>query len=466
MEEDQTSIEPLHFQQNIPIFFPNCGHSIFQDLNYPYYNTPQYPQNLTNVSYCHYCYIHYQYFLNPIKSSNTYYYQPVFTENGSLDLNFPNEQNINADLLNLDKKPEINEKMDKKSSQESSELISFENNQSKQSIKSEPQVFTFDKKDCLQSQSKIQKLIDQNNLERVNFEELSLKMIKKIAHEKNEEKIKEKNKILSSEKLSHMEKMEVLFHGYEKIHIEHQEKIIKFQPLFDLLLNVFAKSVFIEKDFEQLIPFERELFIFLIKRKFILGQPAIADRKFHNPTFSRIKTVIETSVPKKPEDYYKFIITRFFSFNREKAEKKSGGKITTEDLYQIYFGDVSKEFDIPLTHFYYPLTKNLKGKVNFNYSYFYQIFKSEMFIKEMNVFFHKEITEYHFQEIFKKLSVLILRWEKAFMLNEWSKKVSNKALFAEITSLNRYNVPWTREEMIDSIYKFKKLIQVCTEKNQ
>lgn len=231
-------------------------------------------------------------------------------------------------------------------------------------------------------------------------------------------------------------------------------------------MHLFSKNELPVSLFEQLTYFESELLFFLIRRKFVARNSKLSQTDFLKPSFVKIQELLDSFLPKKTEECYKFLMARTLNHIKEELESSMDTKVSLERFYEVYFEETARKHQMPVKEFHYPLTKDLKGKINLNYSYFGKVFKCQKFLRDVEVFFEHQIFANHMEEIYKKLFLLVLKWEKMYLKQQLMQEVSEKQLLDEVTSRLRYKIPWTCEELVQAIAKFRKLVNVCQEKEE
>lgn len=246
--------------------------------------------------------------------------------------------------------------------------------------------------------------------------------------------------------------------------IPQKVEIRNFQNFFNLLILIFTKNEISDELFDRLSQFEKELLTLLIRRKFRPTKQNPNDYLQPIITKQEIREILKVSLPKKTEECYKFIFSRSFNFIKVSTERSLGTRMSTEEFYSHYFKDTSERLKIPIKDFHYPLTKDLKGKINFNYEYFQKVFKSEKFIGDLNHFLENGIVSQHNEETSRKLTLLLLKWEQMYLQWKMVKDIPYSSLLKQIYDHKRYKIPWTMIELSESVLKFKKLVRVCQDK--
>lgn len=209
---------------------------------------------------------------------------------------------------------------------------------------------------------------------------------------------------------------------------------------------------------DSLSPTEKDLLYFVIRRKFLYKKPMFNERDFIKPSLKMIHRALNTHCSKKTEECYKFILGRGLGHVQDVLETKLGNKLATNSFYEIYFKEASLKCNIPVKEFQYPLTKDLKGKINLNQEYFCKLFKSERLVQDINDYLKNEIITNYTQEIANKLISLVLKWEKMYLKNKYVNQETIDHFFAEVFSQKRYKIPWSLEEVREAISKYNKLV--------
>lgn len=191
-----------------------------------------------------------------------------------------------------------------------------------------------------------------------------------------------------------------------------------------------------------------------------------SETDFRKPSLEQIQKLLEIFMPKKTEECYKFILARALNHMKAELESRLDTSVSVENFYEVYFAETAGKYGIPVTDFHYPLTKDLKGKINLNYSYFGKVFKCQKFVDDMEVLFDRQIFASHMEEIYKKLYSVVLKWEKMYSRLLIMKDMSESQLLEEIASHQRYKIPWTCTELMQAIAKFRKLVKMCQEKSE
>ena len=185
----------------------------------------------------------------------------------------------------------------------------------------------------------------------------------------------------------------------------------RFITFNEILFRVFKEGTLAESDYENLCQFDKKLLYFLIKRKYLPKAFKNPSESNEEPSFSKLLNILGSIGNKRPEECYKFILTRVIKYLKHKFENNQQTKSKIEDsLYQEYFQVISDTYKIPLSDFHYPLTGSLKGKFKLNSAYFSKIFMSSKFVEAVADYSRELLLVEYSADIKKKLETLINRW--------------------------------------------------------
>lgn len=234
----------------------------------------------------------------------------------------------------------------------------------------------------------------------------------------------------------------------------------QFETLIKMLLNIFTTNTLMRSDFDNLPPFERQILYHLLKRKFNLKGVYEINQNLDTISFTSLTKILSTQSSKRPEECYKFILTRVIKVLKHRYEKVFRTKAQVEaHLYEQFFKETSKTLSIPITEFHYPLTGSLKGKFKLNATYFARIFRSDAFVKEINTYCSDVLLNEYTNDINRKLVALFAKWSEDLSQATPSTLVdAQRAVIDYIKFNKRCKLPWTLLEVKESIEKFTKLM--------
>jgi hypothetical protein len=180
-----------------------------------------------------------------------------------------------------------------------------------------------------------------------------------------------------------------------------------------------------------------------------------------------LNQIILTRSSKRPEEFYKFVLTRVIKTlkKRFKEDTKCSGDLELE-FYQYYFKDTAAEMNIEIEKFYYPLTGKASkrkpdgGKVNMNLNtgYYQRIFNSPNFIQDMNICL-EGMTDDYAKEIEKKFESLFTKWDSELESEMLNVKAFESKVSSYLEKNKRCKLPWTINEVREAIERFALLFE-------
>lgn len=226
------------------------------------------------------------------------------------------------------------------------------------------------------------------------------------------------------------------------------------------IYKAFTDATIDTNTYASLPKFESDLIYYLLKRKFQPKSFTRSSDRFEVPTDPQLANFLTLNCNKRPEECYKFVLTRVIKSlkHRFEAESKTKAKIE-EQLYEKYFKSTANKLNISLVDFHYPLTGTLKGKFKLNSVYFARIFHSEIFVREVQEYCkHVLIAEYS-KDISRKLEFLFSKWSEELSLASPSEQVDvQKEILNYVKFNKRCKLPWTLTEVRESIDRFNKMM--------
>lgn len=249
----------------------------------------------------------------------------------------------------------------------------------------------------------------------------------------------------------------------------HNKPIGNSSVRFDLTnLSTVIQGLFIEgtvsqQKYETLSLFEKRLLYYLVKRKF--APKALKDLEPDENTcnYDKLKRIFSTQLPRRPEECYKFVLTRVLKHLRRKFEEEDPTQNPEVKVNDVYFRPVSEKFGIPMSDFNYPLAGDQKGKFHFNFVYFTKIFKSEPFLRKINEYSKEAIFVDFQKDLVKKVVALIHKWERNLSNDMAFLEYAQMSILRYVIFNKRCKLPWTRVDVQNAIERVKDLIQICSE---
>ena len=235
----------------------------------------------------------------------------------------------------------------------------------------------------------------------------------------------------------------------------------KLANLCDMIHRLFIENGVNEDNFKQLTRFEKQLFYYLVKRKFIPKYLKGFESDEVTCDYEKIKKMVSTDFPRRPEECYKFILTRVLKYLRKRIETEYETDNADAKLYEIFFKEISEEYGIPMSDFYYPLAGNTKGKFHFNFVYFSKIFKSTKFLNEIEKYCETEVFQDYKRDLSKKVNALVCKWERLLIEENQYLEYAKQSILKYVIFNKRCKLPWTRLDVVHAIDRVEKLIKIC-----
>lgn len=236
-------------------------------------------------------------------------------------------------------------------------------------------------------------------------------------------------------------------------------KVKKLKRLYKVLKKIFFCDNLQIEDLNLKI-YEMEILNYILYKKFkkkLSKKEMLNSKKFQ---FEKIRKIIKKKSQKRPEECFKFILTRAIK------SLKNNNNFSKENFYIFYFKQSSKDLNIDIINFYYPLTcKKNKKKQTLNSSYFELIFNSKIFIRDIEIFIKNFYEDYR-KEANKKIKDFLLKWDSKFS----KKNKNNQELLLEIKNYlyknSRCKLAWTNQEVDEAILRVITLINFFKKKNK
>ena len=252
---------------------------------------------------------------------------------------------------------------------------------------------------------------------------------------------------------------------------EEQQQTFNFEldkcPVFngfkELLVDYFVNGNISEERFTVLTPFQRTLLFLVVKRK---NEPkAITSKPSLLFSFEELQRLIKVKNRKRPEECYKFVLTRVIKHLKQEIDAKYKRKAQIENcLYDYFFKATAEALGVPLSDFHYPLTGMQKGKFKLNSVYFSKIFASDVFVKAVHEYCENRISQDYQREIEKKISFLVCKWSEMVSASPQNIADAQLSIVHYVTANKRCKLPWSIEEVRDSVSKFLNLIKLYQHK--
>ena len=236
------------------------------------------------------------------------------------------------------------------------------------------------------------------------------------------------------------------------------QELSRLRNLYRVLQSVFIQGCVKTEEFYSLGEFDEELLNALLLRKFTKKLKSRELEMARDQKLELINEIVSTKSHKRPEECYKFVLTRVIKYLK-KALRDSNEiiKDVEDHFYEYYFSETSKQLNLPITDFHYPLTGQ-KGKFKLNSLYFDKIFKSDKFLERVNFYINNILESEYKREIGKKLESLLLRWDQQLQDEGSNTEEVERTIKEYLLKNKRCKLPWTINEVEESIERFKNLI--------
>ena len=228
--------------------------------------------------------------------------------------------------------------------------------------------------------------------------------------------------------------------------------------LYKVLNKVFNHRPILVDEYATLGPFEEELLNSILQRKFL---KKLRPRDFDLDAEKKVELIndiVNTKSHKRPEECYKFVLTRVIKHLKKYLKTFSPGLRDVEGhFYEFYFGESARQYGLSLGDFHYPLTGD-KRKFKLNSKYFERIFKSHQFLERLIVYMNGQLERDYRVEIAKKLDSLLLRWDTQISEAGPSQLIMENTIREYLLKNKRCKLPWTINEVYEAIERFKNLL--------
>jgi hypothetical protein len=229
--------------------------------------------------------------------------------------------------------------------------------------------------------------------------------------------------------------------------------------LYENFVHIFSKGCLSPEEYE-LTTTEEEIMNCLLQRKFFqnmtsyqLGLPLI-------DKIDCINDIIRGRSNKRPEECYKFILTRA---NKHLKKKLSPFALDTEEsektFYRHYFEDLSKTMNLPIEQFVYPITRKQIKVAKLNSSYFERIFKSQAYLADVQSYIDNFVYKEYKEELKKKLRSFLSKFDYMLQKPNCNVLIIEQTLKEYLLKNKRCKLPWTTNEIKESVIRFQILVE-------
>jgi len=235
------------------------------------------------------------------------------------------------------------------------------------------------------------------------------------------------------------------------------------QKLYDLFVQIFSHG-YINPEQYTLSTFEEEILGCLLQRKFYqnltpyeMGLPLVEK-------IDRINEIIRGRSNKRPEECYKFVLTRANKYLKRQLAGFADPETSEKIFYEHYFGDLAKQTQLPIEQFIYPITRKQIEVAKLNSTYFERIFKSEQFVSHVQGYLDNLVYVEYRDELRKKLKSFLSKYDVMFSRHKADVKGAERHLKDYLLKNKRCKLPWTLNEIKESISRFQSLVETLKSK--
>lgn len=230
--------------------------------------------------------------------------------------------------------------------------------------------------------------------------------------------------------------------------------------LFNLFLKAFTNQNLNYIDVS-LSKIELEILNAFLYRKFF---KRISEEEFlaGEESFTHRLSIILNRSSKRTEECYKYLLSKFFKFLKNKSGLSSREMIREDDdeavFYNFLFGETARRLGVGVEEFYFP-SKSLKAKKQntLNKDYFAKIFRSRVFNQKLRSYMGKELIKEHREDVETKLRALFDKWMVKFKYTSEKRRVNS--ILKDIKKNKRLKFPWIYCELEESVKKVEELME-------
>ena len=238
-----------------------------------------------------------------------------------------------------------------------------------------------------------------------------------------------------------------------------EPEIVKFKNLCLTLESLFVQNKVSCAMIQKLTSMDEDVINLLLQRKFAKRLTDDEMKQTAEKKASLINDIINSKSQKRPEECYKFILTRVIKYLKRRLKDFPDCPADVEAyLYELYFKDTANKLGFPITDFHYPLTGQ-RGKFKLNSVYFDKIFKSEKFLEGVGDYINNILYNEYKSEIMKKIESLLVRWDQQLQDSTTNIPELEKNIKEYLLRNKRCKLPWTMKEVTESIERFVTLIK-------
>ena len=237
----------------------------------------------------------------------------------------------------------------------------------------------------------------------------------------------------------------------------------KRKPNFKHLQNVYHichqmfSAGYLNTESYQLLDWEEDILNCLINRKYFYKISPSEMLAPIDEKVLKINEILSSRSNKRPEECYKFILTRIIKNLKRKFDAKPGETLdeTERRFYHYYFGEVAAEMNISIRNFYYPITRKQLDKIKLNSQYFDKIFKSRLFLNDTLNYIDNELRAEYQDELRQKLRTFLNKYDLMLRRNPDKREETLRKIKDYLLKNKRCKLPWTVREINEAVERFR-----------
>ena len=241
--------------------------------------------------------------------------------------------------------------------------------------------------------------------------------------------------------------------------------IVSFKKLFNVLVVLFSQGSITEAEY-LLDSFEEEVLNCLLQRKYF---QKMSPQELLLPIPERVQKIneiVNSRSNKRPEECYKFILTRVLKHLKRKFFFSADTAANSDkQFYEYFFGEVAAAIDMPIESFIYPITRKQLDLSKFNAAYFERIFRSERFLEELEAYIREGLYSEYRDELKQKLCSFLRKYETMLRKPSCDHALIQRRMKDYLLKNKRCKLPWSLNEINESIVRFHILLDNVKQKN-
>ena len=237
----------------------------------------------------------------------------------------------------------------------------------------------------------------------------------------------------------------------------------KRKPNFKHLQNVYHtchqmfSTGYLNTESYQLSDWEEEILNCLVHRKYFYKMTASEILAPVDEKVQKINEILSSRSNKRPEECYKFILTRIIKNLKRNFGAKPGQTLEEieRSFYHYYFADIAAEMNLSIENFYYPITRKQLDKIKLNSQYFDKIFKSKRFLNDTFNYIDNVLREEYQEELKQKLRTFLNKYDLMLRRSPDKREETLRKIKDYLLKNKRCKLPWTVREINEAVERFR-----------